>query len=661
MCGHNATVCSPTAGLFCDSKHRRCLSQPLAHRPSSCLRCAPGMAQDQAGQSTCKNCFAGKHSAEAGQVDCLDCLPGKVAASSSQILCQDCLRGSYQGLPGGSSCTRCPAGWSNLGDRATSCIKCSPGRFASEMGSVMCAECGPGTFQSGSNASRCLPVLKGYYRSGATTQVQCAAGKYGLGGSRLCRDCAPGSFQAHAANDSCTLCPKGYASQLPASVACTRCAPGSFADRRGRKICKTCPHGWMQYEAGHWQCDRANPGQIVLGGGSSAVDVPLGSFKICKGSECNAFAACPAGYKGQNPPGTECFACGAGQSSFPGSTLCNECEKGKFAPREKSPNCTRCEKSVGEYADVTGSTSCKICPAGYLSTVTDACGAVAFDDTLPVPRNVTLRRPNTSSWNRMVVSWDCRPGYAFFRITISSTAEFSKGTVASFDGIRETSFEVPTIDDKDMRRTVNFIKVQSVGRDYQLSRDSAITLAWRSTDRQACVSNALFLDVSPLNPFEWECKPCPEGGDCSRSLTWNEVVRKFGWWRIPRFERDPQTGEVFVPCLFAPACLGAPNPALFERYPEARMNTPPDNISCAVELGFRPSSRLCHACAPSFRRSGPNRCSRCPDGDGASAGLMLLGFFVTAAVLAFMVRDAIGSAGSHELSAAVQKIFLNYV
>ena len=149
-------------------------------------------------------------------------------------------------------------------------------------------------------------------------------------------------------------------------------------------------------------------------------------------------------------------------------------------------------------------------------------------------------------------------------------------------------------------------------------------------------------------------------------------LQLFGWWKIPQDERQqPKKGDasntantlVFTECLFPPSCLGAANPLLFERYPEAK-NATTYNIgamsSCNVPLGFNATSRLCHTCTSGYRRQGSNRCSKCPEA-GANWGLILLGGLVILLVLAFIVIDTISEAGEEHLSASLQKIILNYL
>ena len=82
--------------------------------------------------------------------------------------------------------------------------------------------------------------------------------------------------------------------------------------------------------------------------------------------------------------------------------------------------------------------------------------------------------------------------------------------------------------------------------------------------------------------------------------------------------------------------------------------------SCATDLGFRESSRLCHMCNNTSRRRGLARCDVCPT-YGQTVGLMILGFFVTVIVCVFLISSGIKDAGKVELSENVKKILVNYL
>jgi hypothetical protein len=140
---------------------------------------------------------------------------------------------------------------------------------------------------------------------------------------------------------------------------------------------------------------------------------------------------------------------------------------------------------------------------------------------------------------------------------------------------------------------------------------------------------------------------------------------------------------MFVPCVYAPACLGGANHALagqfldendkhdlalvalaFAPNNKSSSNATADNIAalstCSEALGFQLHSRLCHACNSTSRRLGNNRCTICP-GKGQNWTLMVLGALFGCTLLAFIVSSTIQDAGKQALSTNVQKILLNYL
>ena len=208
----------------------------------------------------------------------------------------------------------------------------------------------------------------------------------------------------------------------------------------------------------------------------------------------------------------------------------------------------------------------------------------------------------------------------------------------------------------------------------------------------SCASSEQYLNDTSQNPAQHACEQCPPGGACGDpSAKWSTLAPLFGWWKIPRAERggnaswkpSPPSSKsgsstaAFAECLYAPACLGAPNRALERRYfsedgvdlamvglGNASSSSSPSSsrssTTCSTSLGFRNQSRLCHACNATSRRESNNRCTKCPDAQ-QNWGLIVLGFFVALLVLCFLVGGAIADAGKQTLSSAVQKILLNYM
>jgi len=128
---------------------------------------------------------------------------------------------------------------------------------------------------------------------------------------------------------------------------------------------------------------------------------------------------------------------------------------------------------------------------------------------------------------------------------------------------------------------------------------------------------------------------------------------------------------MFAKCIYPPACLGAPNPALESQYYDENQddlatsgrsnNSSNTNASnCATHLAFRSQSRLCHACNATSKRKGIARCDVCPD-SAQTIVLMVLGFFIAVGIVVFLVVSAIKDAGKVLVSDSIQKILINYL
>jgi hypothetical protein len=319
------------------------------------------------------------------------------------------------------------------------------------------------------------------------------------------------------------------------------------------------------------------------------------------------------------------------------------------------------------YADSVGARECKTCKEGKISVGT-RCTKIVIDDSHPRPRNVRIQRFNATTWDRIRIEWTVDAGvkYTAFVVKLSTTKDFVEDptTLRTIDLNYDTTHIVSTtIAGSDVRDVVHYAKV--MGIDSAITKESKLSESsakWLSRGELACSQNTAYLNASATSPHAWSCEQCPRGGDCSGSKTFDEVGPKFGWWRIPPAERDPAKPEVFAECMFAPACLGAANPVLADRHPEARETTASVNgTNCNENLGFRERSRLCHSCADNHRRLGLHRCAKCPKNQGENWGLILLGVFIAIVVLVYLVTDSIKVAGTVVLSASIQKIFLNYL
>ena len=340
------------------------------------------------------------------------------------------------------------------------------------------------------------------------------------------------------------------------------------------------------------------------------------------------------------------------------------CEKGKFSPLPNSEICTQCDTKKQEYTTKTESTKCEVCPAGFVSTLTDECTAVAIDNTLPMPAKVTIVRANASSWNDLIISWNGEPGFKF-SVKISSLPEFKAGKFTrQFDRVQGTTFRTTSIGEIGIHETVNWVKVQTMSVDLkEFSQESVPSSTWLSTGNKDCAESAQYLDVSSLDPQDWSCVPCPAGADCSGPITWDQVMPLFGYSRVISDETIPAT---FERCLFPGACLGAPNLEFAKTYfnisdKETDLSKLTNFVEgCNTDYGFDERSRLCHTCREGYSRVGLHRCKGCPQKAGLNYVFIVLGIIVAAVVLVVLVKMTIDDAGKTKLSESIQKCILNY-
>ena len=169
---------------------------------------------------------------------------------------------------------------------------------------------------------------------------------------------------------------------------------------------------------------------------------------------------------------------------------------------------------------------------------------------------------------------------------------------------------------------------------------------------------------------DWHCRQCPDGAYCrGTDVTWDKVKALFGWWRHT-FGPLPSN---FTPCLFPPACLGAPNPEFKGQFMEGTHD--PSQIdepeSCALAAGYAavcggdgaPRCRLCATCAFSYRRKIMDdmaRCDKCPD-EVSNRLLLSGGVLLALALLAFLVRMNLHSGGKRTTAEMYQVIIINYL
>ena len=170
-----------------------------------------------------------------------------------------------------------------------------------------------------------------------------------------------------------------------------------------------------------------------------------------------------------------------------------------------------------------------------------------------------------------------------------------------------------------------------------------------------CTSEQFLNDTG--NRTTWKCEACLEGASCVGAVKLSDLPNMFGWWNIPNT-------HVYAPCLYPPACPGGPNPTLSGKYLDADGNDLSkinlNRTGCAVDLGFRNVSRLCHTCALHHRRKGSSECAKCPT-SGQNWGLIILGVVIIFSVLVIVLYMGMHRKSDLKVQQGVKKIMLHYL
>jgi hypothetical protein len=350
-----------------------------------CRNCDPGKFTPGPGSSECTDCEAGKYSSQAGSKKCENCpeaksTNGQTGASS----CSQCPMGKVADNPGNSNCYACPKGkYSTTYPHNTDmndCKTCPSGKTSYTDGSIGCV--------SDCSSSGCLA---GQYLL-STTCTACPAGRYNPSPgatTRRCTECPAGKYTSNTGSTSasvCSPCPIGKYSDGPNDNICTPCPAGTFGATTGlTKLasCTACPAGRYRSSPGAGSvsdCDQCTAGKAssVTARTTVCPDCEAGKYSDTVGkAECTN---CPAGkYSGQGS--ISCTACPAGRyRSSPGAgsvSDCDQCTAGKASHVTGAASATTCVScAAGEYSD--GATSrCELCPPGKASSTVASTSASA--------------------------------------------------------------------------------------------------------------------------------------------------------------------------------------------------------------------------------------------------------------------------------------------
>ena len=290
--------------------------------------------------------------------------------------------------------------------------------------------------------------------------------------------------------------------------------------------------------------------------------------------------------------------------------------------------------------------------------------------TRDAPKAPTRTRSAVSS-KELILSWEDSsndPSTAYI-VEYSTDAGYPENEDARTVTVQSASRKVSIPLKARLEDVVVVARVKRVGStDWSLPSSTWI-------DTSKCME-AEYLNTidQPLDPDQWICSSCPEGSSCLGDVTWDQVKGLFGYWRVPG-----PAPQFFEPCIFAAACLGAPNPALAQQFSlnDTDLALTDSLEVCNEEWGHRQQCtsemangtvvnercRLCNSCMHLYQ-SGTvrGRCDACPKDRGTNIGLLLLGFCLAILGSGCLVWLAISAGGGVvEVSEAIKKIIINYL
>ena len=427
--------------------------------------------------------------------------------------------------------------------------------------------------------------------------------------------------------------------------------------------CLACPEGRSAFATGSASCSACSAGKFVVNEG---------------GDSAHSCIACPAGWKSETQDAPECTQCGRGKyQNDTGQAVCFSCLPGKAQDSKGQFLCNDCAEDL--YTDEMNQMACKECPEGR--------SAEAGKAFCPVCGKGRFSNPG----NNGGICQSCPAGWFQEKEETSACTECPIGW-----------------------------KAYSAG-------SAACTKPEGVKTPEDCDQTTQYLDASDPNPQNHSCASCPLGASCNGTVTWSGVRAKFGWFRVTdahagntntssagiEHNEDPpaclkkqtemaQPDCAFAECLYAPACLGAPNPSItkFQLNHDDDQKTPPINLAtslcvrsgdhfncsalpysaaenaefCWEDKGYQkwcpdPTNannqsrpcRLCGKCMEGYKRHGSTtKCKICPPSSTNKILIVIgmLGLILGCSVMIFLAITA--ETSDKETSDAIKKVIVSW-
>ena len=274
------------------------------------------------------------------------------------------------------------------GSGRSPCTVCAAGTFQQYTGRYSCTNCAAGKFQQSTGRSSCT--------------TKCAAGKYSKRGASFCTTCAAGTY-SEPGQSLCSPCAAGKYSQpistkIAVSGGCASWLRGTYAKQgstaSGAPYYKKGPYSWLYWDpncgsdsggTARWIFDNSEPSRTAAsdldGSGvckysakfdsTDSKSPPWGRFTwfVACNSVSSNFAVWRNSYLTlveKNEAGVEsthlergqgdCEPCAPGKYSEPESSVCTDCDAGKYS---KGGN--------GDGALEKGQGECEPCASGTFS------------------------------------------------------------------------------------------------------------------------------------------------------------------------------------------------------------------------------------------------------------------------------------------------------
>eukprot|EP00946_MAST-07B_sp_MAST-7B-sp1_P004566 g4566.t1 len=442
-------------------------------------------------------------------------------------------------------------------------------------------------------------------------------------GQVLCLPCVPGKYQ-----------------DKPSSVECKNCSVGRYTDTTRALACKRCDPGSSNFEPGSTFCEKCLPGYY----GEECTICPAGFVRDSESKNTSSCSKCGPG-KYQNQKGKAlCYECPPGKmQNSPGQKECDECPSGQYQPNPRQKSCN--SSISGKEVTIQGVVKIKI-PPGFVETVCvglDPCPSERFVPCSP-GKYQTIEGGKHKCMN-------CTAGYGSDQNGSTACSECSRGKYAESPGIscKECPKGYYQSDTRGLSCKECPVGWEGTSKGESGCQDQGVGLVYA----ESCTNEQYLNDAGDRT--SWKCEACLEGASCLGPVKLSTLPNMFGWWRIPNT-------SVYAQCLYPPACPGGPNPVLAGKYFDVNGNdlSKKNGAGCAVNLGFKNSSRLCHACALDHRRKGSSECAKCPT-SGQNWGLIMLGLLLIFLMLIYVVRSTLNQGETVGVSQSVKKIMLNYL